>query len=61
MNKTPVIIMAWGIITISYMTILGYMISEERWIGGEGMAFNTGVCFLLTGISLLILSREDIK
>jgi hypothetical protein len=48
-----------SVMTISFMTLLGYWINEiglYRWYGDIGMAFNTAICFWLVGLALVFIA-----
>lgn len=61
MKNILVNIFAGAIITISVMTIIGYLtqtVGFTLWIGSVPMAFNTAVAFLCTGLALAFLNHR---
>lgn len=51
---------AWTMILISSITLIGYFLKSTVMVGwnlSPGMAINTAVCFLLTGLAILIIAK----
>ena len=61
-NTTKVIrFLAVTVVVMANVSILGFVFDlpwAYRQLSPEGMAFNTAICFLMTGICLYLLTRR---